>query len=153
MTSTIDYQNIFSRFYSKVKAYDLISKDEAIVTQTMDEWLHAGLAKPIVKRLFKSMELDDEIQKFTYELNANSNGDDEFVTEILALGMVIEWVSPKVHNTLLFAQLFSSSDSKFYSQSQHLSVMQDILTSSEARQNQMIADYNASWNTYLANTQ
>lgn len=151
MASKIDYQKIFSRFYAKVTAYDLVEKSQEITTSLQDEWLHSVIAKPMVKRLFSSISLDDEIQIMEYQLKSRTNNDDDFVIEVAALGMIIEWLSPKVNHVHNYLQVFSNTDQKFYSQSMHLTATQNAFADAEARQGQMIADYNVTWNSYLGN--
>lgn len=148
----ISYQKIFSRFYSKVTAYDLVEKSAEVTTALQNEWLHSTIAKPMVKRLFSSISLDDEIQELTYELKVKKKqGDDDFVTEVSAYGMVIEWIGPKVQHAHNYFQVFSNTDQKFYSQGSHLTATEAAYIDAEARQGQMIADYNVTWNSYLGN--
>ena len=41
--------------------------------------------------------------------------DMEFTEEMLALAMVVQWLSPKFHTVLNISQILTNSDQKFYS--------------------------------------
>ena len=68
----------------------------------MSGWLHSVLSKPMVRRLFSSLTADDDIEEIEYEMlePLDENSDQEFVEEMLAVGMVISWLSPQFHSVL-----------------------------------------------------
>ena len=113
MTS-LTYDIIYSRLFSKIEAYDFIELSEADVNDFMCNWIHSASANPIVRRLFKTFSLDDEIQKISYEMkySVDEYSDTEFVTEILTLGVVIAWLEPKINSINNIAQMFGSKEEK-----------------------------------------
>ena len=150
MTS-LEYKNVYSRLFSKIEAYDFIDLPVNDLNDLLCDWIHSASANPYVRRLFITFSLDDEIQEISYEMkySVDEFSDVEFVTEILALGVVVAWLEPKVNSINNVAQMFGSKDEKFYSQSQHLSELENLVNNSRKLQRRMIADRGYVWNTYL----
>ncbi len=155
MTS-LNYDNIYSRFLSKVEAYDFLELPEDNIYILLSEWLHSVIANPYVRRLFNKFNIYDEVQEIQYEMKyvVDEDADKEFLKEILSLGMIVAWLEPKVNSINYTAQMFASKEEKFYSQSQHLSELRALLNDSKKKQRRMIADRGYAWNSYLdgANT-
>ena len=78
----------------------------------MNGWIKSTLSKPYVRRLFDELDFDEDIGELEYEMKlpVSEEEDKDFVEEVIALGMVVEWLSPKYHSTLLTSQMFSNSD-------------------------------------------
>lgn len=150
MTS-LNYNTIYSRLFSKIEAYDFIELSEDDLNGLLCDWIHSASANPYVRRLFKTFSLDDEIQEISYEIkySVDDSADVEFITEILTLGVVIAWLEPKINSINNIAQMFGSKEEKFYSQSAHLSELQNLLNSCKKQQRRMIADRGYAWNSYL----
>lgn len=150
MTS-LEYKKIYSRLFSKIEAYDFIDLPVNDLNDLLCDWIHSASANPYVRRLFNTFSLDDEIQEISYEMkySVDEFSDVEFVTEILALGVVVAWLEPKVNSINNVAQMFGSKDEKFYSQSQHLTELENLVNNSRKLQRRMIADRGYVWNTYL----
>ena len=151
MTS-LNYDNIYSRFLSKVEAYDFLELPEDSIYMLLSEWLHSVIANPYVRRLFNKFSIYDEIQEIQYEMkySVDEDTDKEFLKEIISLGMIVAWLEPKVNSINNIAQMFGSKEEKFYSQSQHLSELRALLNDSQKKQRRMIADRGYAWNSYLA---
>lgn len=95
---------------------------------------------------------DDELGEMTYDLNqpTDEEQDNDFVIEMLSLGMLIEWLEPMLNSKLNLQQMITSSkESKFYSQSQHLSVVQSVYDSAVKKQRDLIRDRGFIYNGYL----
>ena len=150
MTS-LNYDNIYSRFFSKVEAYDFLELPEDNVYAFLSEWLHSVTANPYVRRLFNKFNIDDEVQEISYEMkySVDEDTDKEFLKEILSLGMIVAWLEPKVNSINNIAQMFGSKEEKFYSQSQHLSELRNLVNDAKKQQRRMIADRGYAWNSYL----
>lgn len=152
MTS-IQYDEIFSRFYTKVEAFDFLY--ETMTSEMMAEhlliWLHSAISYPYIRKLFKSIEIDDENMILTYELNYSIDeySDQEFIIEILACGIVYNWIEPKVKSITNIYQNFTSSEQKFYSQSNHLSELRELCSDADARIRSLIRDRGFFNNLYL----
>ena len=150
MTS-LNYDVIYSRLFSKIEAYDFIEIPETDLNELLCDWIHSASANPYVRRLFKSFSLYDEIQEISYEMKYSIDefSDAEFITEVLALGVVIAWLEPKTKSINFTAQMFASKEEKFYSQSQHLSELRSLVNDSRKQQRRLIADRGYAWNSYL----
>jgi len=149
--ASLDYNKIYSRLFSKIEAYDFIELPEDELNDFLCNWLHSASANPYVRRLFKTFSLDDEIQEVSYEMkySVDEFSDVEFVTEVLTLGVVVAWLEPKINSINNIAQMFGSKEEKFYSQSAHLSELQNLINSCKKQQRRMIADRGYAWNSYL----
>lgn len=111
---TSEYTDIYSRFFLRVKDYEMSGLDEKLVNEMLNGYLRSTVSKPMVRRLFQSISMDDDMEEIEYTLreSLDEDSDKDFVEEVLALGMVSEWASPKYHSTLLTSQLFSNSEQK-----------------------------------------
>ena len=150
MTS-LTYDVIYSRLFSKIEAYDFVELPEDELNDFLCNWIHSASANPYVRRLFKSFSLDDEIQEISYEMkySVDDSTDKEFIAEVLSLGMVVAWLEPKINSVNNIAQMFGSKDERWFSQSQHISELRGLVNDSKKQQRRMIADRGYAWNSYL----
>ena len=149
--ASLTYDVIYSRLFSMIEAYDFIELPEENLNDFLCNWIHSASANPYVRRLFKTFILDDGIQEISYEMkySIDEYSDNEFIIEILSLGMVIAWLYPKVNSINNIAQMFGSKDERWFSQAQHLSELKGLVNDSKKQQRRMIADRGYAWNTYL----
>lgn len=149
---TSNYEEVYSRFLTRITDYKFLELKEDIVYSMMNNWMRATLAKPYVRRLFSSLSLDDEIMKFDYKLKnpVDDWSDEEFVYEIISNGMVIEWLEPQVKSVLNISQMFGGKEQKFYSQSNHLSELKDMLETEKTNLRKMIRDRGYVNNSYIS---
>lgn len=140
---TSEFDEIYSRFYLRVKDYETSGLEENLVKQMLLGYLKSTLSKPMVRRLFQSVTLDEDIEEIEYELrnSLDEDSDKDFVEEVLALGMVVEWLSPRYHSTLLTSQLVSNSEQKFYSQKNHMDGLEIMYTKAQTDLRKLIRDY------------
>lgn len=140
---TSDFEDIYSRFYLRVKDYEMTGLDEKLVNEMLLGYLKSTLSKPMVRRLFQSITLDEDIEEIEYELRNSLDevSDQDFVEEVLAVGLVCEWASPRYHSTLLTSQLLTNSDQKYFSQAQHLAEMKELYQKSQTDLRKLIRDY------------
>lgn len=148
---SLDYENVYSKFRLKASAYDLISMNDDDVSVFLCEWLHSSVNKPYIRRLFANITLDDLLQKITFEMkySIDDNFDKEFIMDIIGIGMVIEWITPKINSLNNIVQVFGSKEEKFYSQSNHLSELRNLKHSLLNEQHSMIKERGYIWNSYL----
>ena len=99
---TSEYSDIYSRFLLRVTDYDIAGLDETLANEMMSSWMRSVLSKPMVRRLFSSISFDDDIEEIEYVLVDpwDDDADKDFVEELISIGMVVEWVSPKYHSVL-----------------------------------------------------
>lgn len=139
---TSEFNEIYSRFFLKIKDYDLAGLSEKIVNEMLLGYLHSVTAKPMVRRIFSSIALDDDMEEIEYELRIplDENSDKDFVEEVFATGMVEQWCNPKYQSTLLTSQIFTNSEQSFYSQAAHLAEMKELLTKAQTDLRKLIRD-------------
>lgn len=150
MTS-LDYNKIYSRLFSKIEAYDFIDLSEETLNEFLCNWVHSAAANPYVRRLFSSLAFDDELEQLSYEMKyvVDEFADEEFTIEILTLGTAIAWLEPKINSITNINQFFGSKDEKWFSQASHLSELRGLLSDFKKQQRRMIADRGYAWNSYL----
>ena len=85
-------------------------------------------------RVIKKLQFDKETQEFTRELN-----DTEAL--ILAHGMMIYWLSPKIYNYEFLETQLASKDVTTFSNSGLLSEMRALKNDSEIEYNNLVTDY------------
>ena len=146
---TLSYSTLFSRVLNKINDQKELSLDESDLLEIYIERLHSVVRKPPVRKLFSSLTLDDEIQEMTFTLNnsVDEDSDTDFVLEILALGMAIEWLQPQVDSRNYTAQMVGGKEEKMMQN--HYKPMQDRLDSMKKEQNKMIRDYGYIYNSYI----
>ena len=150
---TSDFNNIFSRFYLRVEDYKIAGLEEEIVKQMLGGYLRAAVSKPYMRRLFNSIVVDEDIEEVEFTMR-NSWGEDEdqdFVEELLAFGMVVEWLRPKYNSVLNTSQFITNSDKKHYSQASHMSEIKHMLEKAQSDLRKYIRD--RSYSLGLVNTE
>ena len=88
---TSEFQDIFSRFYLRVEDYNIVGLEEDVVKEMLTGYLKAVAAKPLVRRLFSSIIVDEDIEEVEYTMRESwgESEDQDFVEELFALGMVV----------------------------------------------------------------
>ena len=150
MTSA--YDDIYSRFYLRITDYDLANQSERVAKEMMNGWMQSTLSKPYVRRLFASLSIDGDLEEIEYVLKfpVSENEDRDFVEEVIAMGMVVQWLSPKYQSTLNAMQLFSNSEQKFYSQAAHMAELKDMYNLAKNDLRKLIRDKGYIYNSYLS---
>lgn len=148
---TSEFDELYSRFYLRVEDYNIVGLEEKVVTNMMNGWIKSTLSKPYVRRLFDELDFDEDIGELEYEMKlpVSEEEDKDFVEEVIALGMVVEWLSPKYHSTLLTSQMFSNSDQKYYSQSNHMTELKDMYHRAQNDLRKLIRDRGYIYNGYI----
>lgn len=149
----ITYDEIFSRFLSKVEAYELLEMVEEQANQRMADWLVSVKSNPRVRKMFTTITLDDTEATVTCEMK-NSQGDadsdKDFVTELLGTGIAWKWVEPKYLSVLNINQKYlSGKEIKFFSQAQHMNELKNMYDGLKNQLYKMIRDYGVLYNKYL----
>lgn len=153
---TSQYTNIYSRFMLKIRDYEFANLDEPNMTLQMLDWLRSALSQPYVYRIFGEFSPDDEIAEIEYTLISpvNDYADQNFVEELLAYQMVVEWVTPKVQTTTLLNQMITNSkEQKFYAQANQLDQLRALKSDAENKVRSMLRDRGYIYNSYLGNAQ
>lgn len=147
---TSKYDEIYSCFLSKITEYKFMSLPQDDVYAMMCGWLHSAVSKPYIRRIFSSIKLDDEIMVVDYEVvnSVDEDADREYITELLGKAMVIEWLEPQVKSTLNISQAYMGKEQKYFSQAQHMSVLQNMLEDAKLEIRRMIRDHGYFFRSY-----
>lgn len=149
----LNYEQIYNRFFQKINDVEFFSQDKNRAYQELCGYLHAATSGSYVRTLFTELKLDDDILRITYEMKRPSESDDEdyeFLIELFACGIVVEWLTPRVKSTRNIEQFFGGHDQKFYSQSPHIAELRGLLEDSEMKFRKMITERGYINNPYVA---
>ncbi len=148
---TSEYSSIYSRFLLRVTDYEFSGLDEKLAQEMMNGWMKSALSQPYIRRLFTSLMADDDVEEIEYEFvnPTEESSDQDFAEEIIAQGMVINWLSPQYHSVLNTAQFFSNSEQKYYSQANHMAELKDMYHNAKADLRKMIRDRAIFNNSYI----
>lgn len=152
MTSGFD--EIFSRFMLKVTDYSFVEMEDDLVYDMMIGWMVSTLSKPYVRRIFSSLVVDEDLEEIEFELAnpENEQSDADYAMEVIATGMVVEWVTPQVNSVINTQQMFSGKELSWYSQANHLAELQNLLKLSSSTLRKLIRDRGYYVNSYISST-
>lgn len=141
---SLEYETIFTRFLGKITDYSIASMDEDSMNEMLTEYLTFALSLPEVEKLFKALNVDEDMEEITFSLRNSINefADIRFVTDILLTGMQIAWLEPQVYSHQVTLQMFGGKEEKFYSQSNQLQQLRELLEQNEIRLKKKIRDHN-----------
>ena len=110
----MDYELIYVKFLSKIDDPKLLTYDEETLYEILYDYLTSALANPDVRKLFKTLSVDDEDKKFIYTMNVSIDeySDTNFILEIIAKGMVIQWMTQKLDTALSLATVIGGKEEK-----------------------------------------
>lgn len=146
---TLPYDKIFSKVFNKIDDPKELSLNENDLLEVYTERLHSIVGNSRVRRLFSSIILDDEIQELTFALNhsVDDYSDEDFVLEILALGMIIEWLQPQVDSRIYTSEAIGGKEEKVLQN--NYKPMQTRLEKLESKLDKKIRDYGTMYNSYI----
>ena len=145
----LPYETVVSRTRGRVNDPKELSLSENDLLDIYTERLHNVIGKPRVRRLFSSIAFDDEIQQIDFTLNnsVDEASDIDFVTDLLILGMTIEWLQPQVDSILHTSVMIGGKEEKKLLDNH--SNMIKRLDSMKTELNKMIRDYGYMYNSYI----
>lgn len=145
----LPYETVFSRTRGRVNDPKELSLNENDLLEIYTERLHNVIGKPRVRRLFSSIALVDEIQQINFTLNnsVDEASDIDFVTDLLILGMTIEWLQPQVDSIQATAAMVGTKEEKMMLNPHKTNI--DRLESMKKELNKMIRDYGYMYNSYI----
>lgn len=143
------YDEIFSRFYQLIDDPSFFKLPQDYAYDSMKSWLHEAVAEPYIRKIFSSIQLDDEVMVCTYTLNISIDeaSDKDFVISVFAKSMVIQWMKPKVESQKNILNMIGGKEEKAL----RLPYKQNIerLDSMELKLRKFIRDYGYEYNSYL----
>lgn len=149
--SSLSYDEIFSNFLGNITDPVLAEQAETLANEIMVEYLHKSVSAVYVRRLFSSVELDDDIQTltFTMKTTVDESADKDFVSTMLGKSMAVQWITPQVQSKVNIAQMFTGSTKKFYSQSAHTTELRALKSDMEKDLQSYILTRGSFYNKYV----
>lgn len=145
----LPYETIFSCARSRYTDMKETSLDESDLIEIYTERLHLAVGNPRIRKLFSELVLDDNAQIITYTLrnSVDEYSDDDFVTSLLAIGMVIEWLRPQVDSIMFTSVMIGGKEEKKLLDNH--SGMISRLDSLKKELHKIIRDYGYMHNSYI----
>ena len=160
--SSISFSEIYSSFFTKIEGYDLFDPNlsEKTRSEFLCSYLRSALSDRYVSQLFSSLTvtdpvvldnelIDDGVIEYTLKYTTDDFSDEHFVVEMLAYGMALSWVTPKVNSLTNIQMLVGTAQDKFYSQKNHLDGLMSLRDSLENKRNNIVAMRGFINNSYL----
>jgi len=148
MTS-LRLDDVYSSFLDKVTDFDIGSYEEDVQKELLIGYLKGALGIPYLRAIFTTIVIDDYEETINYTLKTEDGCNEQFILELLSKGMVIKWLEPQVKSKVNISQFFGGKEQKFFSQSQHLSELKDLLENEKIELNKLIRDRGSIYNPYL----
>lgn len=149
----LSYEKIFSRVRNK--SYDpkeLFLNDDDL-NEINAERLHSAVGNVRIRRLFSTLSCDDQAEELTWVLknaiftSTDEDEEEDFVVELLALGVVIEWLKPQVDSVTNISKAIGGKEEKSINNEYKAAI--DRLKGLEVQLAKMIRDHGYLYNSYL----
>lgn len=127
------YEVIYNKFLSKIDDLDFVNLSQEIAEDEMYGYMDTACSL-FTKCKQNLYDRDDTKKSFNITLTS-------FEINIIATGMLYEWIQPKINNIMVLKQFLSSSDFKGYSQANHLKELQILRDSYEERMDRLMTRY------------
>lgn len=144
----ISYDDVFSRALNKIDDPKELQLNNDDLLHIYTQRLHSAVSKPFIRKLFSSIKFDDEIQEFTFTLvdPVDDDSDKDFVLELFAMGIAIEWLEPKVKSLKNTAKFFGGKEEKKLKDDYSLN--KEMLKEMKIEQQKLIRDYGFAFKPY-----
>jgi hypothetical protein len=135
------YEIIYSRCLAKLEDPTLLQLPE----EDLEEMLHDYMLSAIAKHRKCDHDLsdrDDELKQFNSDLT-------DLEVEILAILMLREWISVRLHSVTNVLQVFSGKETKWFSQAQHIAELRAMDDTLKLEAQQLSRDWTYQNNDYF----
>lgn len=111
---SIEYETIYKRALKRIDDLNLASYTEEDFYDTMRDWLHTVMSDPLFRKQFSEFTLDDELMTLDFTLTNSVDDifDTEFVTSLLAKGIIINYMPSKIDTDKNLAVMIGSDKEK-----------------------------------------
>ena len=111
---SIEYETIYKRALRRIDDLNLASYTEEDFYDTMRDWLHTVMSDPLFRKQFSEFTLDDELMTLAFTLtnSVDDSFDTEFVTSLLAKGIIINYMPSKIDTDKNLAVMIGSDKEK-----------------------------------------
>ena len=111
---SIKYEAIYKRALTRINDLELATYTQDDFYEYFKEWLHTTSSAPLLRKKFSKYSLDDELMTLTFELNnsVDEEYDKNFVTSILAKGVIINYFPSKLEHSANLAVMIGGKEEK-----------------------------------------
>lgn len=111
---SINYEAIYKRALTRINDLELATYTQDDFYEYLKEWLHTTSSAPLLRKKFSKYSLDDELMTLTFELNnsVDEDYDKNFVTSILAKGVIINYFPSKLEHSANLAVMIGGKEEK-----------------------------------------
>lgn len=112
--SSIDYETIYKRALVRIDDLKLLNYSKEDFYDFMSELLKSCMSVPKLRKLFSSFSFDDEIESLEFNLSnsVDESYDIQFVTNILAKGIIINYLPSRLESTVHLATMIGGTEEK-----------------------------------------
>lgn len=112
---SIEYESIYNRALTRMEDEGLANLRQSDFYEYLKEWLVQSTGDPYFRKKFSSFELDDDIEELTFELNdhVDDNYDTIFVTNMLAKGLIVNYLPSKLEKSDFLNAIVYGGDEKW----------------------------------------
>jgi len=146
---TIEFDEIFSEFYTLMTDPTFYAKGEEYCTELMISWINKAIGTPYIRKEFSTLEVDEDFYEIDFELKMSIDEytDKAFVLEVFAEYLNISWMKQQIDSVLNIAFVLGGSEEKKI-QSNYKQNM-ERLKSLETSLKKKIRDYSYHYNEYI----
>ncbi len=128
------FDEIYKRFLAKIADYEMLEYGEATLEEYLLDLLTASIDdfSELCKQDISTVDLS--LSMFYVTLTQREK-------DILALGMVVHWIRPKVYNSDMLRNVLNTKDYSVYSPANLLEKMTDLLEKTETELDQKMKMY------------
>ena len=135
------YSALYEKALSKLEDPTLLQLPE----EDLENMLHDYMLSAIAKHRQCEHDLsdrDEELKQFNSDLT-------DLEMEILAILMLREWISVRLHSVTNVLQVFSGKETKWFSQAQHISELRALDDALKLEAQQLSRDWTYANNDYF----
>lgn len=128
------FDEIYKRFLAKIADYEMLEYGEATLEEYLLDLLTASIDdfSELCKQDISTVDLS--LSMFYVTLTQREK-------DVLALGMVVHWIRPKVYNSDMLRNVLNTKDYSVYSPANLLEKMTDLLEKTETELDQKMKMY------------
>ena len=111
---SIEFDTIYSRALSRINDLKLAGYTESDFYEVMLEWLKSCSSSPRFRKLFSSFVIDEDAEEVTFSMNCEVDDvyDTEFVTTLLAKGIILNYLPSRLEDTVHLATMIGGTEEK-----------------------------------------
>ena len=128
-----DLQTVYDSFLIKVEDYNYLDLTEEELATELYQLAKSSVAKFTVA---ENIGINEYTEKFTREIT-------QLEIEILAYGMVLSWVEPKINSVEVLRQRLASKEYQIFSQANHIKELKEIKVQASKDFNYWVTRYSS----------